>query len=59
MKNSRQLMTFRIWVTYKWYEYIAEQEAYGITVESTPQEYFNNHKYWLKRQYNLEKKVYG
>lgn len=59
MKYKNQLKSFRIWLQYKWYEHLAEQEAYGITVESTPQQYFHNHKYWLKRQYKLEKKALG
>lgn len=56
MQNKEQPMRFRMWLAYRWYDYLAEQEAYGIEVTTTPKEYFNKHKYWLKRQYKMEKK---
>ena len=48
---------FRLWLTRKWYEHLEECEAYGVPLkfDSAPV-YFRNHKYWLKRQYQLEKR---
>jgi hypothetical protein len=49
---------FSLWLTRKWYEHLDESEAYGVPLkfDSAPV-YFRNHKYWLKRQYQLEKSI--
>ena len=44
-------MTFRFWCREKWYEHLAELEAYKQTMPYTQTEYFNKYKYWLKREY--------
>jgi hypothetical protein len=50
-------MNFRQWVQEKWYEHLAELEAYGLKPQLTARQYFGTYKYWLKREYRhqLEK----
>lgn len=43
---------FRRWCTNKWYEHKDEVEAFtGKPVAYTAEFYFDQYKYWLKREY--------
>ena len=47
-------MNFRQWVQEKWYEHLAELEAYGLRPQITPVQYFNTYKHWLRREYRYQ-----
>lgn len=50
-------MKFRHWLQDKWYQHLEELESYGIESTTTPKIYFSQYKYWLKRQYRIEKNL--
>jgi len=44
-------MNFRTWCREKWFEHKDELLEYNIPLERTSAEYFQQYKYWLKREY--------
>lgn len=48
-------MTFRYWLREKWFEYLAECEAYREQPVLSVEVYFQKYKYWLKREYRHQK----
>jgi hypothetical protein len=49
-------MTFRFWLREKWYEYLAECEAFKQEPIADLTAYFQKYKYWLKREYKYQLK---
>jgi hypothetical protein len=43
-------MTFRDWLRQLWLENCTERDSYN-QLPYSQQEYFQRHKYWLKREY--------
>ncbi len=51
-------MNFRTWCMEKWFEHRDESIAWnGFETSATQQEYFNKYKYWLKREYQHQKRT--
>ena len=53
MKHTTQ---FRMWVQEIWYQNRSEHEEYGELPYSL-QEYWDQYKYWLKREYRYQRRV--
>lgn len=47
---------FRIWLNRIWLEFCEERQAYNDPVMSI-EEYFQTYKYWLKREFQNQKKL--
>jgi hypothetical protein len=51
-------MTFRMWLQEKWYEHLDEIMTLGLPPPKYAlQQYFNEYKYWLKREYRYQQGV--
>lgn len=61
MKNvfNRKSSDFRLWVNKMWYEHLAELESYKQPINYTSYDYFRRYKFWLKREYQYQKKVHN
>ena len=55
MKN---FTPFRSWVHHVWIENCEERVLYGNGPKLKPQEYFNQFKWWLRREYKFQKEKY-
>jgi hypothetical protein len=52
------MKTFRLWLQEKWFEHRDELDSLHLGVpDYTIQEYFNRHKYWLKREYRYQRSM--
>jgi len=47
---------FRRWCNDKWYEHMDELELYHQPRNYDSKEYFRRYKYWLKREYQHQRK---
>ena len=49
-------MTFRMWLNEKWFEHLDELVNLGLPrPEYDVKYYFNQYKYWLKREYKHQR----
>lgn len=48
-------MTFRMWCYEKWQEHRDEMESYGQGLPYSAAKYFDQYKYWLKREYKHQR----
>jgi hypothetical protein len=54
---KNKLSAFRLWINSMWYDHIAELESFNLPVSYNSQEYFRRYKYWLKREYQYQRKI--
>jgi hypothetical protein len=48
---------FRFWCREKWYEHLDELQTHGYkTVPYSQRQYFQLHKWWLKREFQHQQK---
>ena len=57
--QNHDTMNFRQWIQEKWYEHLAELEAYGFRPQITPVQYFNTYKHWLRREYRHQQQQHN
>lgn len=46
---------FRSWVRSLWLDNCEERQVYGIQNKFTEQEYFQQYKWWLRREYRYQR----
>lgn len=50
-------MNFRTWLQNKWYEHLDELDSLGIPhPDYDLKKYFEKYKWWLKREYQFQRK---
>lgn len=55
MGDVAKMKPFRHWCHEMWCQHVDEYIAWeGFEPTSTPQEYFNKYKFWLKREYKYQ-----
>jgi len=47
---------FRLWLIKMWYEHQTELESYKQPIHYNSTDYFKRYKYWLKREYQYQRK---
>ena len=47
---------FRLWINQMWYDHINELESYRQPINYTSNDYFKKYKYWLKREFQYQRK---
>lgn len=58
IERQPSMKTFRFWLQEKWFEHRDELESMHMGIpDYTIREYFNRHKYWLKREYRHQRKI--
>jgi hypothetical protein len=57
-QGDLMMKTFRLWLQEKWFEHKDELASLNMGVpDYNIQEYFNRHKYWLKREYRYQRSM--
>ena len=52
-------MQFRQWIQHMWFKHLDELDSYRVPVlpNYNLNEYFNNYKYWLKREFKHQRQT--
>jgi len=48
---------FKLWLMRMWHEHCLELESYRQPINYDSKEYFQKYKYWLKREYQYQRKI--
>jgi hypothetical protein len=51
------MMTFRHWLQEMWMQYKDECQNHNLPIQYNLKSYFNQYKYWLKREYRHQTKI--